>query len=413
MIKRIFLSTLVGVVAASTVAWSATASELSCVQPGTWHSPLDGRTLSTDSVLENLKTKDVVLLGESHNISDHHRWQMQIVAQLFATHPDMVLGFEAFPRRVQATLDKWVQGQLSESDFLKQSDWNTVWKFDPKLYMALFDFARINHIPMVALNVDRSLIHKISKNGWSNVPKQQRLGLNDPAPARQGYLDMLGTVFDHHGKNNHKTSKNNPNLPNLKDPHFKRFVEVQQTWDIAMAGAIASTLNKAHGKNQKPQMVAIIGRGHLDYGYGVPHQLKALGIKKVSVLSPWDYGRPCKDLKDGAEIAVADAVFGLKSLKAPVAPTGPKLGIMIENGKDHGVLVGGVLEKSIAERSSLQKNDIITMAAGQAIHTTSELIAIVKAMAPGTWLPLTVERNTKTIEIIAHFPAPNKAEKRP
>ena len=42
----------------------------------------------------------MVLLGETHVIADHHRWHMQTVAQLYAQRPSMILGFEAFPRRV-------------------------------------------------------------------------------------------------------------------------------------------------------------------------------------------------------------------------------------------------------------------------------------------------------------------------
>ena len=41
-----------------------------------------------------------------------------------------MIGFEAFPRRVQPVLERWVAGQLSESEFLAQSDWRNVWRFD-------------------------------------------------------------------------------------------------------------------------------------------------------------------------------------------------------------------------------------------------------------------------------------------
>ena len=38
--------------------------------------------------------QDVVLLGEQHDNEDHHRWQLQMLAALYAQRPQMVIGFE-------------------------------------------------------------------------------------------------------------------------------------------------------------------------------------------------------------------------------------------------------------------------------------------------------------------------------
>ena len=92
-----------------------------------------------------------------HDNPEHHRWQLQTLAALHAVRPDMVIGFEMFPRRVQKALDQWVAGELSEAQFLAASDWNAVWSTDAKLYLPLFHFARMNRLPMVALNIDTRL----------------------------------------------------------------------------------------------------------------------------------------------------------------------------------------------------------------------------------------------------------------
>jgi uncharacterized iron-regulated protein len=46
-----------------------------------------------------LAKRGVVLLGETHDQAEHHRWQLNTIAELFSHRPDMVLGFEMFPRR--------------------------------------------------------------------------------------------------------------------------------------------------------------------------------------------------------------------------------------------------------------------------------------------------------------------------
>ena len=66
----------------------------------------------------------------------------------------MVIGFEMFPRRVQPALDRWVAGELTEAEFLQQAEWGKVWSMPAELYLPLFHFARMNRIPMLALNID-------------------------------------------------------------------------------------------------------------------------------------------------------------------------------------------------------------------------------------------------------------------
>ena len=374
-----------------------------CVAPGTWLEPASGQSLTTPQALARLKDSRVVLLGETHVIADHHRWHLQTVAQLYAQNPNLVLGFETFPRRVQPVLDRWVAGELTEAEFLKQSEWDTVWRYDAQLYLPLFHFARLNHVPMVALNVDRALIGQVSQNGWDAVPEAQRRGVGNPTRAEAGYLDLLRQAYgDHDNKNG------DPKNEQKDDPHFARFVEAQLTWDRAMAEAAAGAL----AQSPTAQLVAVIGRGHLDYDYGIPHQLADLGVHSVKVLTPWDKLRSCDEIKPAPNTPVADLIFGLATTKdfLPAEPDGPKLGVLIE-GAENGVSVKKVLDGSIAQTAGLKAGDRIVQAAGQAVTKSGELVAIIQAMNPGTWLPLTVQRGDQRLDIVARFSAPQPAAK--
>lgn len=390
----------------------ATASKDQCVAPGAWLDSASGKTLSTPQAVQSLKSADVVLLGETHVVPDHHRWHMQTVAQLHAQRPDMILGFEAFPRRVQGVLDKWVAGELTQKEFLEQSEWETVWRYDANLYLPLFHFARMNHIPMVALNVDRKLMSQVSKDGWSAVPKADRYGIGDPAPAPQGYVELLDDVFGMHSNaNGDKNGK--PKSPGLSDPRFAAFVDVQVTWDRAMAEAAASALKAAQAQGRNPQLVGIIGRGHLDYNYGVPYQMADLGVTQIKVLAPWDRLRSCDELTHNATPA-ADLVYGLATTKdyVPNEADGPKLGVMIETS-DGGVLIKDVVKDSIAQTTGLTAGDVIVEAAGKPMKNSADLISTIKAMAPGTWLPLRVQRDDKVQDFLARFPQTTIDAKQP
>jgi len=255
---------------------------------------------------------------------------------------------------------------------------------------------------MVALNVDRALSREVSQKGWKNVTQEHKRGVGDPVPATPGYLAMLGSVYGRHDGANGEAN-GAPKAPGLEDPMFSNFVDVQLTWDRAMAEAADTALKDARAQGRDPRMVAIIGRGHMDHFYGVPEQLKALGHTNVAVLTPWDQLRACKDLqaKDGAP--AADAVFGIEHTADMMEPDKPKLGVLIES-VDKGIRIDKVVEGSIGEAAGLQKDDIIVQAAGRKMTKTGDLVAIIKSMNPGTWLPLNVLRGEDNIEIIARFP---------
>lgn len=280
-----------------------------CVAPATWRNPAakgahQGR-LDYRRLIKRLAKKPVVLLGETHDRADHHRWQLQVISALFGRNQNMVLGFEAFPRSVQPVLDRWTRGSLDEKTFLRQSRWREVWRFDAGLYMPLFNFARLNRIPMIALNVDRVLIAEVGKKGWAATSADKRRGIGNPAPAEPAYLESLYQIYKSHplGKGKTRGGKNSP--------AFRHFVDAQLTWDRAMAERMAD-VRRAGGE---PLVIGIIGQGHLEYGYGVPRQLKSLGIRESAVLLPWDSSDGCEALRSNGR-AVADAVFGMASTKA-------------------------------------------------------------------------------------------------
>jgi len=97
------------------------------VPAGTWVYP--GSNEQPDDALIALAKHGVVLLGETHDQAAHHRWQLHTIAALFSHRPDMVLGFEMFRRRVQPVLNRWSNGELNESDFLREVDWPQIWGF--------------------------------------------------------------------------------------------------------------------------------------------------------------------------------------------------------------------------------------------------------------------------------------------
>ena len=200
--RRLLATGLVGLVTSCAgpraPAPARTGGPTGCVPAARWVVPATRRERAASEVIRDAARSRIVLLGELHDRADHHRWQLQTVAALAARRP-VVLGFEMFPRRTQAVLNRWVAGEFDAAALLRETDWPRVWGFPAPLYLPLFEFARMNRAPMRALNVDRALVSRVGREGWAAVPAGEREGVSDPAPPEPAYRSMLAEAMAAHG----------------------------------------------------------------------------------------------------------------------------------------------------------------------------------------------------------------------
>lgn len=368
-----------------------------CLSPGAWTAlEQEPRSIPAAELLSNMAQREVVLLGESHDDDDHHRWQVHTLAALHTLRPNMAIGFEMFPRRVQPVLDLWVAGELSLKQFLVQSEWDKVWSMAPELYVPLFQFARINRIPMVALNVDSALNKAIRESGWDQVPESLREGVGRAAAPHADYRDFLFDVYRAHPPRQGE-QRERSDTSGKTDTDFLRFVESQTTWDRAMAEALARRA-LTREPDGRPLVVGVMGSGHVRYGHGVAHQLRDLGFRSIGTLLAVPASGDCKELKSG----LADAVFALP-MQARAAPPPPRLGVQLDE-KDGHVRLVKITGGSLAERTGLQVDDRVLEIGGVPATRTAQVVAAVRSQPPGTWLPVRLQRGGETLDLVIKFP---------
>lgn len=275
---------------------------------GAWLDPASGREIAQDALFQGIANGQAVLLGEQHTSYEIHRWQLHVATVLHFLQPNLAVGFEMFPRRVQPVLDDWVTGNLSTAAFLEAVDWAGVWGYDADLYLPLFHFCRQQQVRMLALNCHRPLVTRVGKEGWDAIPEAERDGLTPSADATPAYREYL---FDIMGGTRAPMRATSPD-----DPALDRFIRAQQTWDRAFACNIA----RARQQPDPPLVIGIIGQGHLQYRHGTPYQLRDLGVSDVSVLLP--VFEPEHDA--GKVAGIADALFRLDDVE-PQAPLPPRM----------------------------------------------------------------------------------------
>lgn len=260
-----------------------------CLTPGEWWQ--DGRILSTPDLMARAADRDVVLLGEHHDRMADHRFELQTLAGLAAHRDNLVIGLEMLPRSAQPVLDDWVAGKLSEEQLLKQSRWREAWGYDPALYMPIFHFARMNRIPIRALNIAPALRRRLAREGFDAVPADERHGIAPPSTPRQAYRQRLRRIYDAHPAGQ----------------AFDTFLQAQLTWDAAMADALAGA------SDDDRLVVGLMGTGHLRHNNGVAHQLAQHGINNPMTLLPL-----ASDRCQPATPRLADARYALEAAPQPI-----------------------------------------------------------------------------------------------
>ena len=278
-----------------------------------WLDPADGRVRDERELLTAMADRQVVLLGETHTVPEIHRWQLHVATVLRFLRPNIAVGFEMFPRRVQPVLDEWIEGGLSTEAFLAKVEWETVWGFAAELYLPLFHFCRRHRVQMLALNCHRPLVTRVGKDGWDAIPEAERDGLTPSAPTTLAYRRYLAALRVG------RPAAGEIDTSAVTD----RFVRAQQTWDRAFACNIARALDVA----DPPLVIGIIGRGHLEYGHGTPYQLRDLGVSSIGVLLPT--ASACHD--PASMTGIGDAVFRLDEPEPEIVP--PKMAEMIAEAR--------------------------------------------------------------------------------
>lgn len=359
-----------------TLAGDGTASAL---KTGDIVETADGRTISFDTLIDDLSKARIVYVGETHASAEDHRVQKAILQGLYERNQSIILALEMFPRESQPILDKYAKGTLIEEPFLKEVNWDGIWGYPFQLYRGVLSFARDKHLRIIGINAPKDVVNKIARTGLSSLSPQQRrriatdFHLEDPA-----HRDLVKSEYELHGKEQ------------IRD--FEAFYEAQLAWEETMSETLAATLSSLSGSEQ---IVVLIGKGHISHREGVPSLTKARidSAYKTVAAVPLDYPGTAADPN------IADYVWITE--KSQSMPRG-RLGIMIGQPRSgDGIEIVAVAPDSPAEKSGLLKGDIIIAIDGTSIKDLNGLhAAIAHEEAEHKF---TVKRGAKTLTLPVHF----------
>ena len=210
-------------------------------------------SMSMAQMVEEIRGARIVFVGENHGNRNHHRTQLDVIRALRDSGADVAIGLEMFLAKNQKSLDDWVGDRTPEPEFRKEFGEN--WDVNNwPAYRDIFEFARVEDVPMVGLNLERSVVRQVSRGGFSSVDRRDVPPIRDVScDAGEKYQTILRTAMGgHSGKE-----------------AFVRFCEAQMLWDATMAWNVIDYLEK----NPDSVMVVMAGSFH-SWKHGIPERVR-------------------------------------------------------------------------------------------------------------------------------------------
>ncbi|MCP2726975.1 ChaN family lipoprotein [Limnofasciculus baicalensis] len=216
---------------------------------------------SRGAILDELVKADVVYLGETHNNPDDHKAQLEILQALHQRNPKIAIAMEMFQRPYQSIIDRYLAGELTEAELIEQTEYEKRWGFPWEYYAPLLRFAKDNKLPVLALNTPTEITRKVARHGLESLTLDEQKHIPPLTEIRTDnpdYRKMIQEIYEQHQEGSHGNSTS-----------FERFFTTQVLWDETMAETIAQFIIA----NPDYQVVAIAGKGHIIYGYGIPSRV--------------------------------------------------------------------------------------------------------------------------------------------
>ena len=211
------------------------------------------------AVIKALDGVDVVFLGEQHDDSVCHALEFEIFQKAvadYAAKRKVGLSMEMFERDVQIVVNEYLNGQITEAQFLASSrPWGN-YKTD---YRPLVELAKEKHLPVVAANAPRRYVNMVSRNGRDVLN-----GLTKEAKAWIAPLPY-GEPSDAYSKKFKALMGPSPEAQMGID----KILASQSLWDATMSNSVANYLKK----NKGALVVHLNGGFHTESHLGTAEQI--------------------------------------------------------------------------------------------------------------------------------------------
>jgi len=233
--------------------------------------------ITVDDIIKDMHSTDVLFFGEEHNDSIAHVLEYTLLKKLNEQYPQKAaLSMEMFETDCQLVLNEYLSGLIREKNFITDA---RAWK-NYKDYRPLIEYAREQHMPVVAANAPARYTNMVNRNGLESLNKLDASAKKwlPPLPidtATGRYYDKFAEIMGGHGSMN-----------------GMQLYQAQNLWDATMGWSIATFL-----KNHKEfKILQVNGGFHSEEKLGAAAQLmhydKKARVLNIALYSDADYDHP-------------------------------------------------------------------------------------------------------------------------
>lgn len=348
-----------------------------------------GISVSEEQMLRAATDARIAYVGETHDNPAAHRLQLSVLKAMADRYPGKVsLGMEMFTPSQQQVLDRWVTGDLTEKQFLKQSRWYETWRADFDLYRDILVFARERSIPVLGINAEKGLVKAVGTKPPEELTDEQRAQLPEMDLSDPYQRAVTEAIYGGHDEGN---------------SHLEGFLRVQTLWDETMAQNVAAHL-QAPG-NEEQRMVVLAGGNHVRYGYGIPRRVfrrlpaSYLLIGSKEIVIPEDKKERQMDVQLPT-LPILPYQYVMFTEYEDLGKKQAQIGVQFE-ATEGGLKVLKVVPESAAKEVGLQEDDILTRFDGEELADSFDLIYAIKQRQPGDRVQLTLLREGEEMQMEA------------
>jgi len=331
--------------------------------------PLNSAT-DVPEITSEIAENSIIYVGETHSSYGDHLMQLEFLKNLHRSLGNIAIGMEMFEHtgKVQSALDRYIQGSIDEETFIVESRYFDSWGFNYSLYRDIFNYAREEKIPIIALNADQDIVRKVACNGLEGLSREEELQIpQDMDVTDQAYKERLRVIFENH-------------LIEFPDScvttEFEYFYQAQLLWDETMGRSVADFLNT----HEEYHMIVFAGTGHLMYGSGIPKRAYRRSKAAYTVILPYP------DIP--LEKTMADFIMFPQNAEAPQSP-----GLRIElDSAENRLTITGFIHGSPAKAAGIKIGDRIEALDGKKIADLNSLKAVLAVRKVGDRVRVTVKR---------------------
>ncbi len=254
-----------------------------------------GEVTSLEAVVTAMATKEVILIGESHNDLTGHHIEKELLSKVQAAYGSgatesrvtrpVTLSLEMFERDVQHVVDEYVNDLITEDQFLKSSRPWTEYDTD---YRPLVEFAKEHGLKVLAANAPRRYANMVTRLGREALRDLSPRALETLPPLpygmpsaeyelqwRQAMVDAMEELRERCPPPSPMAHGTGPDsaphqMPMMAHKRSSNPLHAQALWDASMAYSITQ-----HLMRQPDALVLhMAGSFHVERGTGTPEHLQ-------------------------------------------------------------------------------------------------------------------------------------------